>query len=240
TPIPHESTPPKRAHSRRVLTTAIAIAIALGVISAIVGWKRRSTIVSAPPPAAVANSVAILPFKTSVPGEEYLGVEIADTLVTRLSNGTKLSVRPINAALHYERMNQDPRTIGSLMKVDYVLYGEIDRTGQHMSTHLIRVQDGVALLDERYDEKFDDIFRLEDSLSAKVLHSLLVTLDHEETQGSQKRYTENQQAYESFLKAHFFMGKGTRPDTDRSISLFQQAIDLDPKYAMAYAGLSDV
>jgi adenylate cyclase len=90
-----------------------------------------------------------------------------------------------------------------------------------------------------YDEKFDDIFRLEDSLSAKVLHSLLVTLDHEETHGLQKRYTENQQAYESFLKAHFFMAKGTRQDTDRSIDLFRQAIDLDPKYAMAYAGLSD-
>jgi tetratricopeptide (TPR) repeat protein len=126
------------------------------------------------------------------------------------------------------------------MKVDYVLYGEIDRTAQRMSTHLVRVQDGVALLDETYDEKFDDIFRLEDSLSAKVLNSLLVTLDHEEKQGVQKRYTANQHAYEAFLKAHFFMGKATRPDTDRSIELFQQAIDLDPKYAMAYAGLSDV
>ena len=233
-----ENTAPKRAHSHRALKAALTIAIALGLISAIVGWKRRSKIVS-PPPAAAANSVAILPFKTSVPGEEYLGVEIADTLVTRLSNGTKLSVRPINAALHYERMNQDPRTIGSLMKVDYVLYGEIDRTGQHMSTHLIRVQDGVALLDERYDEKFDDIFRLEDSLCAKVLHSLLVTLDHEETQSLQKRYTKNQQAYESFLKAHFFMNSTRRPDTEESIRLFQEAINLDPKYAMAYAGLSD-
>jgi len=227
----------KRSRSHRAMTTAITMMIALGVISAIVAWKKRSAIIS--PPALAANSVAVLPFKTSVPDEEYLGVEIADTLVTRLSNSTKLSVSPITAALHHGRMNQDPRAIGSLMKVDYVLYGEIDRTGQHMSTHLIRVHDGVALLDESYDEKFDDIFRLEDSLSAKVLHSLLVTLDHEETQGLQKRYTENQQAYESFLKAHFFMGKGTRPDTDRSISLFQQAIDLDPKYAMAYAGLSD-
>ena len=73
-----------------------------------------------------------------------------------------------------------------------------------MSTHLIRVSDGVALLDESYDEKFDDIFKLEDSLCAKVLNSLLVTLDHEETQGLRKRYTENQQAYEAFLKAHFY------------------------------------
>jgi DNA-binding winged helix-turn-helix (wHTH) protein/TolB-like protein len=238
--IPVKSPTRKRGHSHRAITTVITIVIALGVVSAIIAaWKRRSTI-SSPPSAIAANSVGVLPFKTSVPDEEYLGVEIADALVTRLSNGTKLSVTPIAAALHYGRMNQDPRTIGSLMKVDYVLYGEIDRTAQHMSTHLIRVQDGVALLNESYDEKFDDIFRLEDSLCAKVLNSLLVTLDHEEKQGAQKRYTANQQAYEAFLKAHFFMGKATRPDTDRSIELFRQAIELDPKYAMAYAGLSDV
>lgn len=236
-PLPPESTTAKRSPSHRTMTIAVTVAITLGVISAIVVWKRRAAILS--PPTVVGNSVAILPFKTSVPGEEYLGVELADTLVTRLSNGTKLSVSPITAALHYGQMSQDPRTIGSLMKVDYVLHGEIDRTGHRMSTHLIRVQDGVALLDESYDEKFDDIFRLEDSLCAKVLNSLLITLDHEETRGLQKRYTENQQAYETFLKAHFFMNKATRPDTERSIDLFRQAIDLDPKYAMAYAGLSD-
>ncbi len=235
--IPAENSTAKRAHSQWVMTIVIATGITLGGIGAIIKWNRRSVVIS--PSAIAAKSVAVLPFKTSLPDEEYLGVEIADSLVTRLSNGTKLSVSPIAAALHYERMNQDPRTIGSLMKVDYVLYGDIDRTGQHMSTHLIRVHDGVALLDESYDEKFDDIFRLEDSICSKVLNSLLVTLDHEEKQGLQKRYTENQQAYETFLKAHFFMGKGTRPDTDRSIDLFRQAIALDPKYAMAYAGLSD-
>ena len=125
------------------------------------------------------------------------------------------------------------------MKVDYLLYGKIDRTRQQMSINLVRVRDGVALLDESYDEKFDDIFKLEDSLCAKVLNSLLVTLDHEETQGPQRRYTENQKAYETFLKAHFFMNKLTPADIDKSIEYFQQATDLDPKYAMAYAGLSD-
>ncbi|MFN2510672.1 MAG: winged helix-turn-helix domain-containing protein [Pyrinomonadaceae bacterium] len=236
--LAREGTTPKRTHSYRAITTVIPIAIALVVIGGIVLWKRRSaTILS--PPAPVANSVAVLPFKTSVAEEEYLGFEIADALVTRLSNSTKLSVRPITAALHYGQSSQDPRTIGSLMKVDYVLSGEIDRTRHHMSIQLIRVRDGVALLAESYDEKFDDIFKLEDSLCAKVLTILLVTLDHEETQGLQRRYTDNQQAYETFLKAHFFMNKSTPADIDKSIDYFQQAIALDPKYAMAYAGLSD-
>jgi len=81
---------------------------------------------------------------------------------------------------------------------------------------------------------------LEDSLGAKVLNSLLVVLDHEETQGPQRRYTENQQAYEAFLKAHFQFNKMNPEGIDKSIEYFQQAIALDPKYAMAYAGLSDV
>jgi DNA-binding winged helix-turn-helix (wHTH) protein/tetratricopeptide (TPR) repeat protein len=230
-------TPARRTPLYRVIATVIAIAIGLFVITGIIIWKRRAATVPAPTPVA-GNSVAVLPFRTSVAGDEYLGFELADSLVNRLSNSTKLSVSPITEALRYE--NQDSRTIGSLMKVDYVLSGEIDRTGQRMSINLIRVRDGVPLLAESYVEKFDDIFKLEDSLGAKVLNSLLVTLDHEETQGPQRRYTENQQAYEAFLKAHFQFNKMNPEGIDKSIEYFQQAIALDPKYAMAYAGLSDV
>lgn len=224
--------------SIRLIATAITILIGLAVIGGVVFWKRRSATVP-PTPVVVGNSVAVLPFRTSVAGDEYLGFELADALVNRLNNSTNLTVSPITTALHYGEGSQDPRTIGAQLKVDYVLYGEIDRNQQRMSITLIRVRDGVALLAESYDEKFDDIFKLEDSLGAKVLNSLMVTLDHEETQGPQRRYTENQQAYETFLKAHFYMGKLTPEGIEKSIEYFQQAIALDPKYAMAYAGLSD-
>lgn len=238
-PVALKAVPASRIHLYRVIAPVLAIAIGLGVISGLVFWKRRSAKVTPPTPVA-GNSVAVLPFKTSVAGDEYLGFELADALVNRLSNSTKLSVSPITDPLHYDQVSQDPRTIGSLMKVDYVLSGEIDRTRQHLSINLIRVRDGVALLAESYDEKFNDIFKLEDLLCAKVLNSLMVTLDHEETQGPQRRYTENQQAYETFLKAHFYMNKLNPEGMDKSIQYFQQAIALDPKYAMAYAGLSDV
>ena len=236
-PVAIANTTPKRSYPYRLIATVITIVITLVTIGGIVVWKRRAATI--PPTVAATNSVAVLPFKTARPDEEYLGVEIADALVNRLKNSTQLSVTPITDPLYFDRVSQDPRTIGSLMKVDYILYGEIDRAQHHMSIHLVRVRDGVALLAESYDEKFDDIFKLEDSLSAKVLNSLLVTLDHEETQGLQRRYTSNQQAYETFLKAHFFMNKLTGPDIEKSIEYFQQAIALDPKYAMAYAGLSD-
>ena len=238
-PVALKVTPARRTHLYRVIATVLAIAIGLGLIGGIILWKRRSATV--PPPTPVAgNSVAVLPFKTSVAGDEYLGFEIADAMVNRLRNSTKLSVSPSTSALRYAEGSQDPRTIGRLMKVDYVLSGEIDRTRQRMSINLIRVRDGMDLLAESYDEKFDDIFKLEDSLGAKVLNSLMVTLDHEETQGPQRRYTENQKAYETFLKAHFYMNKSNPEGINKSIECFQQAIALDPKYAMAYAGLSDI
>jgi tetratricopeptide (TPR) repeat protein len=133
----------------------------------------------------------------------------------------------------------DLTTIGGLLKVDYVLYGEMDKVRQRVAIKLIRVRDGASLFAENYDEKLDNIFQLEESLCPKVLANLLVNLDHEETQRLRKRYTENPRAYEAFLKAHYFMGKATKEDTNRGIDYFKQAIDLDPKYAMAYAGLSD-
>jgi DNA-binding winged helix-turn-helix (wHTH) protein/TolB-like protein/Flp pilus assembly protein TadD len=202
-------------------------------------WNRshRTGVVSPSTP----TSVAVLPFKivANGKGDEYLGVEIADALTARLGKSKRLSVRPITSVLHYANSGQDPRTVGSDLKVDYVLYGEIDRSRQHMKTDLIRVRDGASLFAQNYDQKFDDIFQLEDSLSAQVLANLLVNLDHEETQRSRRHYTENRQAYESFLKAHYLMNKATREDTYKSVDSFREAIDLDPKYAMAYAGLSD-
>jgi tetratricopeptide (TPR) repeat protein len=115
----------------------------------------------------------------------------------------------------------------------------MDKAHQRVAIKLIRVRDGASLFAQNYDEKLDNIFQFEESLCPKVLANLLVNLDHEETQRLRKRYTENPQAYEAFLKAHYFMGKATKEDTEKGIDYFKQAIDLDPKYAMAYAGLSD-
>jgi DNA-binding winged helix-turn-helix (wHTH) protein/TolB-like protein/Flp pilus assembly protein TadD len=231
-----KSPPVPRSRIALVFTGVLGLSILVGVTL----WERRA-VTKLPASPSATTSVAVLPFKSlgSKEGDEYLGTEIADALTAKLSNSKRLSVRSTANVLRYATSNQDPRTIGTLLQADYVLYGEIDTSGQQTTTHLIRVRDGASLLAENYNEKFSDIFQLEDSLCAKVLGNLLVTLDHEETQRLRKRYTENQQAYETFLKAHYFMNKATKDDTNRGVDYFRQAIDLDPKYAMAYAGLSD-
>ena len=232
----------RRRKSRLLSRKAAALSCAVIVILLIAGllWKQHTRLTH-PPPATSIFSVGVLPFKISGSDktDEYLGVEIADSLTNRLSSSKNLSVVPITTVLHFAGSNQEPRAVGRALNVDFVLYGEIDRAKQHVTTQLIRVRDGVSLLTGNYDEKFNDIFQLEDSVSTKVLANLVVTVDHEEMQRLRKRYTENQKAYEAFLMAHYLMSKTTKEDELKSIEQFHQAIALDPKYAMAYAGLSD-
>jgi DNA-binding winged helix-turn-helix (wHTH) protein/TolB-like protein len=236
--ISRRSNSAKNLHSRTVLvfTGGLALFIVLGVSL----WNRRAES-KLPSTDMLITSVAVLPFKTSgaSAADQYLGVELADALTTKLSNSKQLSVRSLTNVLHYASANEDARTTGSNLKVDYVLYGEIDRSQQQVSTHLIRVRDGAELFAEHYDEKFNNIFQLEDSLCTRVLSNLMVNLQSEEMQRLRRRYTENQPAYEAFLKGHYFMNKATKDDTAKGIDFFRQAIELDPKYAMAYAGLSD-
>jgi DNA-binding winged helix-turn-helix (wHTH) protein/TolB-like protein len=214
--------------------------ILIGLVAGGLLWRRHLKKAAPPPPASI-YSVAVLAFKISGDDQnnENLGVEIADALTNRLSTSKNLSVIPLTTVLHFAGSNQDPQTVGRALKVDYVLSGEIDRAKQQVTTRLIRVRDGASLLAGNYNEKFDNIFQLEDSVSAKVLGNLLVTVDHEEMQRLRRRYTENEKAYEAFLMAHYFMSRPTKEDKLKSIEQFHQAIALDSKYAMAYAGLSD-
>ena len=186
------------------------------------------------------TSVAVLPFKSARrAGEDDFGIEVADALTTRLSGSTQLVVRSTTSVLRYSDQEQEPAKVGKALSVDYVLSGEIDRSRHYVTVHLIRIRDGVPLLAATLNQKFTDIFQLEDSLCPKILHDLLVALNHEEVQRLNKRYTENPLAYEAFLKAHYFMNKPRKEDKVTSIRHFEKAIGLDPKYAMAYAGLAD-
>ncbi len=220
---------------------AVALLIYMGVKHRLIppsAARQDAPAVSVP--ASLRTSIAVLPFKSEgSTGEDDLSVEVADALTTKLSETTRLAVVPTTAVLHYSDSNQEPAALGKALKVDYVLSGKIDRSRHSVTVQLIRIRDGVALLAATLNQKFTDIFELEDSLGPKILHDLLVTLDHEDVQRMHKRYTDNPQAYEAFLQAHYFMNKPEKEDKTKSIQYFHKAIALDPTYAMAYAGLSD-
>lgn len=189
------------------------------------------------------TSLAVLPFKplNSESDNEYLGPGIADTLITRLSNIRSLRVRSTNSVLKYIDMQSDPVAAGRELNVDAVLDGKIQRAGERVrvTMQLIRVRDAVTLWAEKFDEKFTDIFDVQDSISEKVSGALALQLTTAEQKLLTKRYTQSVEAFQLYIKGRHFWNKRTVEGLKRGLVYAQQAIDIDPTYTMAYIGMAD-
>ena len=130
---------------------------------------------------------------------------------------------------------------GKELSVEWVLDGSVRRSGKRIrvTVQLVNVGDGVLVWAERFDEKFTDIFGVEDSISEQVAKALGPKLTGEEKRLLGKRYTESTEAYEAYLKGRYFLDKWTDAGCRKAIDHFQQAIQRDPNYALAYAGIAD-
>ncbi|MGH9907901.1 MAG: tetratricopeptide repeat protein, partial [Pyrinomonadaceae bacterium] len=131
--------------------------------------------------------------------------------------------------------------IGKALGVDAVLEGYIQRDGDRIraTARLVNVRDGSQLWAGRFDDSFTNVFSVQDSISAQVAHSLSPALVSDEKQALTKRHTANTEAYLEYLKGRHFWNKRTAESLGSSIENFQKAIELDPNYALAYAGLAD-
>jgi DNA-binding winged helix-turn-helix (wHTH) protein/TolB-like protein/Tfp pilus assembly protein PilF len=189
------------------------------------------------------RSIAVLPFKPlSTDGsDEYLGLGMADTLITKLSNLRQIIVRPTSAVRKYTAPDQDPLAAGREQRVDAVLEASFQRMGDkvRLTARLLNVQDGSSLWSYKCDEYCTDIFALQDAISERVTEALALELTGEERKLLTKRYTENAQAYELYMKGRLFLNKRTAESIRKASEYFNQAIELDPNDALAYLGLGD-
>ena len=189
------------------------------------------------------RSLAVLPFKQlGVAGsDDYLEVGIADALITRLSNLSKIIVRPTDAVLKYAAPGQDRAAAGRELGVDLLLNGQIQRSADRIrvTVQLIDVKDGRPLWAETLDEKSTDLFTVEDSISQRMTQALTLKLSSDEQQRLTKHSTENAEAYQEYLKGRYYLLQYTKDGFQNSVAHLNQAITLDPTYAMAYAGLAD-
>lgn len=189
------------------------------------------------------DSIAVLPFKPLVSNErdEALEMGITETLITRLSNLKQLSVRPMNAVKKYNKQEQDSAIIGRELKVEAILDGSIQKTNDRIrvTVRLLRVSDNQTFWTEQFDEKFTDIFTVQDRVSSRVAESLRVVLTNSEQKLLVKRYTENSESYRAYLRGRYHWNKRTPEGLKKSIEDFREAIDLDPLFALAYVGLAD-
>jgi TolB-like protein len=220
-----------------------AVVIAAVLLVGFILYRNRE--VSAPSTASIfpGKSIAVLPFRPLVrgTGDEVLEAGMADTLITKLSSTREFIVPSLSAVQKFDDQKHDPVSIGRELRVNSVLEGTVQKSGDRIrvTVRLIKTADGSSVWGEKFDEKFTDVFDVQDSIAQKVAAALAVPLNAEEQKRLTKRYTDNTEAYQSYLKGRFYWGKYTAEGFRKSIDYFKQAIEKDPNYALAYAGLAD-
>jgi DNA-binding winged helix-turn-helix (wHTH) protein/TolB-like protein/tetratricopeptide (TPR) repeat protein len=229
---------------RLTLTLAVlAVAVVLSGIAITLFLMRTPSKVESAAPKLNIKSIAVLPFKP--PGvanaDEYLGLQMTDVLITRLSHLQQPGVRPTSAVLKYSGPTQDALVAGRELSVDAVLDGRIQRSGNRVriTVQLLSVKDGTPLWADEFDGNFSDIFNVQDLVCERVGRAVAPNLTSAEIARLGKRETENAEAYQAYLKGRYFWNKRTAVDFRKAAEYFQQAIAIDPNYAQAYVGLTD-
>jgi TolB-like protein/DNA-binding winged helix-turn-helix (wHTH) protein/tetratricopeptide (TPR) repeat protein len=225
--------PPPRGQGRLIAVTVLGLLI-LGSLGVYL-WRQNAKLA---PPARI-NTLAVLPFRPLLAENrnEALEMGMADTLISKLSGGEEISVRPLSSVRRYVELEQDSLSAGRELNVGAVLDGSIQTSGERIriSARLIQTADGRQLWAGQFDEKFTDIFAVQDAISDRVATALKLRLGG----GGKKHYTENVEAYQLYMKGRFHLLKGVGSETETGVSYFQHAVEADPNYALAYTGLAD-
>jgi len=223
---------PKRARNRRLQLMTAMIGVAALALVAFVRVPSRTRY----------DSVAVLPFlnATNDPRTEYLSDGIAEQVVDNLSQLNAVKVMAWTTVSRYHPPVTDVRKIGRELGVRAVLTGRMARAEDRivLQTELVDVNNGSQLWGQRYEENVGGIAGLQQQLSRDIAENLRVRLTGDEQNKMQHPYIASP-AYELYVKGRYFWGKRTKEGLQQGIAYFQQAIDSDPNYAPAYAGLAD-
>jgi serine/threonine-protein kinase len=254
-----------RADSQRLKrdTDSARVAALSGVVPAagVRPWWRRKTALAAGGVALAAllalgtwfavfrargeaiDSVAVLPFvnASADPNTEYLSDGITESLINNLAQLSNLRVMARSTMFRYKGKEADPQKVGQDLHVRAVVSGRLLQRGDTViaQAELMDVAKGSQLWGGQYNRKATDVFALQEDLSKEISEKLRLRLTGEEKQRLAKRYTENAEAYQLYLKGRYFWNKWTPEESLKATEYFQQAIDKDPTYALAYAGLAD-
>ena len=188
------------------------------------------------------RSIAVLPFTnmSADPDKDYFSDGLSEELISALARLPGLRVASRTSAFRFRGRDQDIREIARQLNVDTVLEGSIRRAGNRLriTAQLVNASDGYHLWSERYDREMADVFDIQDEITASIVKTLEPAL-----LGKQKpvanRHTSNVQAYELYLKGRHFWHQRSSSTLQAGITYFNEAIKLDPRYALAHAGLAD-
>jgi adenylate cyclase len=190
----------------------------------------------------VEKSIAVLPFTnmSSDPEQDYFGDGIAEEILNSLAHLPGLKVSGRTSSFQFKGKNIDLRELGDKLGVTTVLEGSVRKQGNRLriTAQLINVRDGFHLWSEKYDRDMDDIFAVQDEIALAITEKLKITLLEKDRKLITKTYTQNSEAYELYLKGRFNMSRRGQHILT-AMQCFQEAIDIDPDFAPAYAGYAD-
>jgi len=258
--LPWETQPPlatlsqttPKARSNRGLWIAAAVIILLLIIG--IGWwwttvphknnaSAPSSAVASGQPNIPDKSIAVLPFEnlSHDPDNAYFADGVQDEILTRLSKIADLKVISRTSTQHYKSAPDNLREIARQLEVAHILEGSVQKSGDsvRVNVQLIKAANDSHLWADTFDRKLTDIFSVESEVAKAIADQLRAKLTGSEKRAIAAKPTEDSEAHEFYLKGRYFWNKRTANDFKTAISYFEQAIDKDPGYALAYAGLAD-
>ena len=242
--------PEKKAFTSREITVTFglkkAVLPALGLASLVIAAIFILKIFpkeEAADEAAAKKSIAVLPFEdlSQAKNNEYLCDGISATLITALTNLEGLWVPAQTSAFFFKGKTQDIREIGQKLGVENVLEGSVQVSGDNLrvTARISNVQDGRQVWSESYNRKMADVFAIQDDIANAIVTALKIKLLSEKGALLVKNSTENLEAYSLYLQGRNYWNKRGEANLTKSIEYFEKAIEIDPNYALAYAGLAD-
>lgn len=189
------------------------------------------------------GSIAVLPFvnATHDPEHEYLSDGITGSLINNLASVPKLRVMAQSTVFRYKGRDIDPQAVGRDLNVRAVLAGRMMQSGGSLriGAELVDVATGSRLWGAQFDRKMGDIFAIQDEISSEISEKLRLQLTAPEKKRLTRRHTEDSEAYQLYLKGRHHWNRWTEEGFNKAIHYFQQAVDKDPAYALAYTGLAE-
>src|SRR5512134_2190729 len=206
-------------------------------------WPAGGSTPPGSPAGAATKSIAVLPFvnMSADPENEYFTDGIAEEIINALNKIQALRVASRTSSFAFKGKQADVGEIGRKLKVGTVLEGSVRKAGSRLrvTAQLVSVADGFQLWSERYDRQLEDVFAIQDEIADNIVKALRVVLSPEEKRAIEKLPTENVQGYDYSLRRRQYFHQFRRTGMQSARRMFERAIETDPKFALAYAGLAD-
>ncbi len=221
--------------------SASQLVLALG--SPKVVTPPEATLTTPVPAGPTKKSIAVLPFADMSPqkDQDYFCEGVAEEIINALSKIDALHVASRTSSFAFKGKNEDIGDIGKRLKVATVLEGSVRKAGNRLrvAAQLVSAADGYQLWSDRYDRELEDVFAIQDEIAESIYKALRVVLSEDEKRAIEKKRTESVEAYDYYLRGRQYFHQWRRKGVEYARRMFERAVEIDPDYALAHAGIAD-